>query len=63
LYREKSGIHWDNENGAKIEGEAADKVWQAYISTKVHFLVQIFAEPLTTLSLRIEITSDEALPK
>ncbi|KAF8237818.1 hypothetical protein L208DRAFT_1054826, partial [Tricholoma matsutake] len=37
IYQNGSGFHWDNENGAKIEGEAADKVWQSYIRTKMHF--------------------------
>ena len=34
-YRNQSGVHWDNERGANIVGEAADIVWKAYLKTKV----------------------------
>ena len=30
-YRNQSGVHWDNEKGANIEGEAAATVWMSYI--------------------------------
>ena len=30
-YRSQSGVHWDNEKGANIEGKAAADVWMTYI--------------------------------
>ncbi|KAG1746911.1 hypothetical protein EDB19DRAFT_1905737 [Suillus lakei] len=32
-YRSLSGVHWDSERGAGIEGEAAWAVWNAYIQS------------------------------
>ncbi|KAF9236385.1 hypothetical protein BU15DRAFT_50176 [Melanogaster broomeanus] len=34
-YRNRSGFHWDHDRGANIEGEAAEAVWNEYISRKV----------------------------
>ena len=34
-YRNTSGVHWDHINGANIQGEAAESVWNAYVSHKV----------------------------
>ncbi|KAG1738753.1 hypothetical protein EDB19DRAFT_1909155 [Suillus lakei] len=35
-YRSLSGVHWDSERGAGIEGEAAWAVWNAYIQLSYH---------------------------
>ncbi|KAG2149210.1 hypothetical protein DEU56DRAFT_729644 [Suillus clintonianus] len=34
-YRQQSGVHWDNDLGANIQGEGAGAVWHEYISKKV----------------------------
>jgi hypothetical protein len=34
-YQGRSGVHWDNENGANINTEAEANVWNEYISHKV----------------------------
>ena len=41
-YAGKSGVHWDNERGANIEGPAAMQVWNDYVKDtvdSVHFYV------------------------
>jgi hypothetical protein len=43
-YAGKSGVHWDNERGANIEGPAAMQVWNDYVKDtvdSVHFYVQL----------------------
>ncbi|KAG2074402.1 hypothetical protein BDR04DRAFT_1007954, partial [Suillus decipiens] len=30
-YRNQTGVHWDNQNGAGIAGSAAENVWGTYI--------------------------------
>ncbi|KAJ8581086.1 hypothetical protein M405DRAFT_752326, partial [Rhizopogon salebrosus TDB-379] len=37
-YRGLSGVHWDNERGAGIEGEAAWAVWNTYLQANVRIL-------------------------
>ena len=34
-YRNSSGLHYDNEKGANIQGEAATAIWNAYVARKV----------------------------
>lgn len=36
-YHNVSGAHWDDINGANIEGTAAATVFDAYVSQKVFF--------------------------
>ncbi|KIK79281.1 hypothetical protein PAXRUDRAFT_43854, partial [Paxillus rubicundulus Ve08.2h10] len=33
-YQNQSGVHWDNNHGTNIMGDAAKIVWDAYISEK-----------------------------
>jgi hypothetical protein len=34
-YRNVSGAHWDNTNGANVEGSASAAVFEGYVSLKV----------------------------
>jgi hypothetical protein len=34
-YKARTGMRWDNTNGANINGEAAERVWNNYITQKV----------------------------
>ncbi|KAG1823523.1 uncharacterized protein BJ212DRAFT_1476396 [Suillus subaureus] len=35
-YCNQTGVHWDNETGAGIEGSVADAVWKSYLAVKVN---------------------------
>ena len=37
-YQGLSGVSWDNERGANIEGEASTNVWNEYVAHKVSFV-------------------------
>jgi hypothetical protein len=37
-YKIRTRMHWDNTNGANINGEAAERVWNNYIAQKVCWL-------------------------
>ncbi|KAG2354253.1 hypothetical protein BDR07DRAFT_1210496, partial [Suillus spraguei] len=41
-YHQQSGVHWDNTQGANIEGEAAGSVWNEYISKKGNSIMRPF---------------------
>ena len=47
-----SGTHWDNVNGAKIDGEAALSAWNNYInaSTVCRELLELITLLLTSLT-------------
>jgi hypothetical protein len=34
-YKKASGMHWDNDQGVNIVGDAAQKVWNDYAAKKV----------------------------
>ena len=34
-YKTRTGMRWDNTNGANINGEAAERVWNFYVAQKV----------------------------
>ncbi|KAG1843751.1 hypothetical protein F4604DRAFT_1525893, partial [Suillus subluteus] len=40
-YHGLSGVHWDNERGAGIEGEAAWAVWNSYVQSSISTLTYI----------------------
>lgn len=44
MYQSQSGVHWDNECGANIVGDAVDMVWKTYVKSKAHHCSAVHAD-------------------